>query len=384
MNVDVEWIAADELPRLTLPEEISDARPFFESLISDSRKVTEPLVDNVVTDGRLIRVGTHFLPVTVNDNELDNSWVCSPYNAAVTYPLEELRHIHSAVGRGALSGMIRSLGPLMRAGSLNKSVCVNNWMLSTNLYPDLADDALQQLTTAIRERFPKHAILFRSLNAVTNGPTMTCLRNGGYLLAPSRQVYLFDGQRPTFLKRSNSQRDLKLLSHKNPFREVRHDEVRFSSLARIRELYDLLYLHKYSFHNPQFTERLIRTWHESGMMTFFGLANDTGQLNAIVGTFAMNGVVTAPLVGYDTSLPQKLGLYRMLMAHVLQKAAADLLLLNLSAGAASFKRLRGGQAELEYSAVYCQHLPRRQRLAWTALVTLLNQVGGRVLQRYRL
>ena len=150
MNVDVEWIAADELPRLTLPEEISDARPFFESLISDSRKVTEPLVDNVVTDGRLIRVGTHFLPVTVNDNELDNSWVCSPYNAAVTYPLEELRHIHSAVGRGALSGMIRSLGPLMRAGSLNKSVCVNNWMLSTNLYPDLADDALQQLTTAIR------------------------------------------------------------------------------------------------------------------------------------------------------------------------------------------------------------------------------------------
>lgn len=387
MTANAEWIAAADLPGRTLSEESRIARPFFEALAVSAAscdEAVEPLVTNIVTDGLLLRVGQHVLPVTVNNRELGNSWVCSPYNAAVTYPLEELRHIESVTGRTALAGMVRALGPLLRAGRGNRVVCVNNWLLSTNLYPDLVDADLQQATAAVLDRFPDHAILFRSLNAATNESLMANLRDTGYVLAPSRQVYLFDGRQPSYLEHANSRRDLKLLAGTLEFRAVEHDEFQSSDFARVRELYDLLYLHKYSFHNPQFTERLLRIWHESGMMRFFGLRNESGRLDAVVGMFSLNGVLTAPVVGYETSLPQELGLYRMLMARVLRDAAADGQLLNLSAGAASFKRLRGGQAELEYSAVYCRHLPPRQRVAWQTLALLLNRVGGPVLQRYRL
>jgi hypothetical protein len=236
----------------------------------------------------------------------------------------------------------------------------------------------------ISQRFPGHAILFRSLNRRTNQSLLESLQHLGYLLAPSRQVYFYDGRQPDYLQRHNTKIDLKRLDKPRGYTHLRHDQFTPEQDSRVRELYDLLYLRKYSEHNPQFTERLIALWRESRLLTFFGLQNSSGQLDGVVGTFAMHGVVTAPLVGYDTARPQAHGLYRMLMAQVLRLAADEKLLLNLSAGAAGFKRLRGGEPEMEYSAIYCRHLPLRQRAVWKSLALLLQRVGGRLLQRYEL
>lgn len=382
MTSALALIDPGELRRLTLPADQASTRPFLDAMAGAALGTPSPLVGNIATTIRLLQIGPHVIPVTVNDTDYNNSWVCSPYNSAVTYPLDELRHVPSPALRTALAGLISSVAPLLRACRINRVVCINNWLLSTNLYPDIDIRQVQPLTAMMRDLFPGHAILFRSLNAVTNGPLMAALRASGYLLAPSRQVYLYDGRRPDYLDRPNCRRDRELLERRDHVTVVPHDRI--SDFSRVRELYDLLYLHKYSWHNPQYTETLMRIWHESHMLTLFGLANDSAGLEAVVGAFAMNGVLTAPLVGYDTAQPQSRGLYRMLMALVLQQAANERLLLNLSAGAASFKRLRGGQGELEYSAVYCRHLPMRQRAAWTALVTLLEQVGARVLRRYEL
>lgn len=382
MTSDVSLVDCAELERLSLPEMDARSVLFLEAMVNDTPDFPSSLASNIKTKTKLLRIGSQVIPITVNETEYDNSWVCSPYNATITYPLDELRHVPSRSLRLALAGLIHSASPLLRTCCINRVVCVNNWLLSTNLYPELDINQIKPLTAMLCDLFPKHAILFRSLNPVTNAPLMGALREASYRFAPSRQVYLYDGSQPNYLKRSNSKRDRKLLAETTQFSPVPHNQIR--DFVRVRELYDLLYLHKYSFHNPQFTERLIRIWHESRMMNLFGLSNEAGQLDGIVGTFAMNGVVTAPLVGYDTSQPQNQGLYRMLMAHVLQQAADIKILLNLSAGAASFKRLRGGQPELEYSAVYCRHLPARQLTAWTALTTLLEQVGKHVLRRYEL
>ena len=89
-------------------------------------------------------------------------------------------------------------------------------------------------------------------------------------------------------------------------------------------------------------------------------------------------------VGYDTSLPIELGLYRMLAAIVLREAARRAITLNMSSGIADFKRLRGGIAHIEYSAVYYDHLPMRRRIVWRTLATLLDQIGVRVLKKNEL
>lgn len=384
MKTDVAILDAESY-RLNGPlGKASAAHEFLEAFLTDPPTQPSTLVGNVSTQPGLVRLGEDLLPLTSNTNNLTDSWVCSTYNAIVTYPLEELRNIQSAVLRATLAGIIHAIAPGMRYGRINRVVCINNWLLSTNLYPEIARDSLKTLTEMTCERHPDQAILFRSLNFRTNRPLIESLLSLGYLLAPSRQVYVFDGHHPDYLERHNTRIDLQRLKRSNDFIPVPHEEFTPQLDSRVRDLYDLLYLRKYSDHNPHFTERLISIWRRTGLVKLFGLKDRTGLLVGVVGTFAMHGVLTAPLVGYDTSLPQSAGLYRMLMAHVLQQAADEKRLLNLSAGAAEFKRLRGGQPEIEYSAVYCHHLPLRQRIVWKSLTAVLEQVGARVLRKYEL
>lgn len=384
MSADVAFLTAAQYRMLGPTQSAGIAHEFLEAFLRDPPNQPSSLVGNISTVPGLVRLGEVFLPLTSNTSNLADSWVCSPYNAVVTYPLEELRNIRSVVLRTALAGLVYAISPAMRLGRINRVVCINNWLLSTNLYPSIDRNALHTLTNMAQEHFPEQAILFRSLNDRTNRQLIESLRSLGYLLAPSRQVYMFDGNQPDYLDRHNTRIDHKLLERSSGFVPVTHDEFSQDEDARVRELYEMLYLRKYSFHNPHFTERLIAIWRRSKLVKLFGLKNRVGQLVAVVGTLAMHGVMTAPLVGYDTSLPQSQGLYRMLMAHVLKAAADERLMLNLSAGAAGFKRLRGGVSEIEYSAVYCRHLPLRQRSVWKSLAVVLEHVGARVLRKYEL
>lgn len=104
----------------------------------------------------------------------------------------------------------------------------------------------------------------------------------------------------------------------------------------------------------------------------------------MLGFFCRDGVMTTPLFGYDTALPQELGLYRMLSAALLKLARENGHLLHESSGAAQFKRNRGARADIEYSAVFCAHLPRGTQLAWRSLAGLLTRVGIPVMRKYKL
>jgi hypothetical protein len=72
------------------------------------------------------------------------------------------------------------------------------------------------------------------------------------------------------------------------------------------------------------------------------------------------------------------------MAHVLEATMHRSGTLNLSAGAAHFKRLRGGKPAIEYSAVLAEHLPQRIRRALGALRALTTRIGVPIMQRFGL
>jgi hypothetical protein len=60
------------------------------------------------------------------------------------------------------------------------------------------------------------------------------------------------------------------------------------------------------------------------------------------------------------------------------------MLYNMSAGAASFKRNRGGIAALEYSAIYNAALAPKNRLAALLVRKILQWVGIPVLRSFEL
>lgn len=343
----------------------------------------QDLVRNVQTRWALLRVGEVTLPTTINDTEYKNSYVCSIYSGCVLYPQSEVKKIGNPFVECGILGLVKGMGPPLRAAKINRVVCVNNWLLSTNLYSRFDLALLPELTKFLTSRFPNHAIALRSLNRVSNGPLLERLSVAGYLLAPSRQVYFFDGESGDFLSKQNNTWDQKRLKTTS-YKVVPHDELRASDADRIEELYRMLYVDKYSLHNPQFTALMLEECRRRKLLTMWGLRDAKGRLDGIVGTFDRDGVMTAPVVGYDTSLPKELGLYRILMAIVLREAAHCKLRLNLSSGASHFKRIRGGAPCIEYTAVYCRHLPLPRRLAWQTLAGLTRYVGEPILRKYQL
>lgn len=340
-------------------------------------------IQNVLTKSYLLQANSFYFPVTINNTEYDNSYVCSPYTACISYAKEELAKLNNKPLEYIFSLVISLMGVLFKVAKINKVVSVNNWFLSTNLYPDWEGNEIDKITQYLKVKFPKHCIMFRSLNEYTNSSLLNNFQQFGYRLIPSRQVYIFDGKHNNYLKKHNTKIDLGLLA-KSSYIIVEHEAISISDYPRIVELYNKLYLDKYSYHNPQFTEAFIELWHKKKLLHMQGLRNSSGILDGVVGYFDKNGTTTAPLVGYDTALPQSLGLYRMLIAMVMKRAYDKGLLLNLSSGAAHFKRLRGGIAEIEYSAIYISHLPFINRVIWRVLGFLLTYIGIPVMKRFKL
>ena len=341
------------------------------------------LIANVNTLFSSIIVKKTVLPVTLNNEEYDNSYVCSPYTAYISYAIEELSKLKNPILEKGLRVVIQSLARLLRNLTVNKVVHINNWLLSTNLYPDLTLDDVEEITRELMKRHPEHLIVFRSLNDHANHDLCLKLAQTQYHLLPSRQVYIFDHTRSNYLRKKNSLEDLKLLNATN-YQIVEHDNITEDDYSQILHLYNLLYLEKYSYHNPQFTINYIRLCHMEKWMKFWGLRNNQGILDGIVGVFQPYDIRTVPIVGYNTHLHQKTGLYRMLMALVLRDSFQKKIVLNLSSGAAQFKRLRGGEPFIEYSAVYCRHLPWKQRCLVRSMQFVLTGVGIPIMRKYGL
>jgi hypothetical protein len=93
-----------------------------------------------------------------------------------------------------------------------------------------------------------------------------------------------------------------------------------------------------------------------------------------MGFFVRNGAMTQPLFGYDTSLPQEEGLYRLLTLVTLQEGVKRGLLVHASGGVGKFKKLRGGRSVIEYNAVYSSHLPRWRQMPWK-LIRLVSKAA---------
>lgn len=341
------------------------------------------LVRNLVTEVAVLEAGDLALPVTINSAEYDNSYVCSPYTACVSYAREETGKLNNRLLERSLYALLSVLGVLLKKVAINKTISVNNWMLSTNLYPDWGGEEIGEIRSYLIRRYPEHAILFRSLNEHTNADLMGAFRAKGFALVPSRQVYIFDPALSPFHDKKNTKVDLKLLGTTD-YEIVPHEGITEADYARITTLYSQLYIEKYSRHNPQFTRALIAHWHSQSLMHMIGLRGSDGILDGIIGFFEQNGVITAPLVGYDTAKPKALALYRLLMALAFRRAMEKEAVLNLSAGASQFKMLRGGAPFIEYSAVYTRHLSLGKRLTWLAIGFLSTHLGVRIIKAFKL
>lgn len=346
-------------------------------------------IANVSTHMALLETETQQLVVSINhgNERAENCYVVSPLTAYSGYAIVELKRMRRLWLTWPLQALAIAVKTLLSWGQIDKVVWINNWLLSTNLYASELNLAeLTHITSFMKQSFADHTLGFRSINDFNNPGLRNALYGLGYLSIPSRQVYIFDGRNgphSSYLRRHNCRLDLNLL-RRSQYKVVSGELLNSADFQRIEYLYNLLYLQKYSQLNPQYSAHWIERGQREGWLELHVLRGPDKRIDGVVGWFSNSGILSAPIVGYDTKLPQKTGLYRQLTALCLQEAALRREVLNFSAGASGFKRLRGGQPKIEYSLVYVAHLSWPRRYAWMLLSRFLHTLAVPLMKRLEL
>jgi hypothetical protein len=324
-------------------------------------------VANADVELLLWRAGDQVLPVVyrTGDSTDRTADVCSPWNHYVRYPLGEIdRH-----GRGLAAVFGRSLLyfsiPILRAARIDEVVSVNNWLLTTNPVADLDRPAVEQLTAALCEQFPRRAILFRTVNPQTHPELAANLVASGYNLVASRTVYLLDPASPAYRTSNDIRRDRRLL-YRGDYELVAHEGLSAEDMPRLAELHRLLYIEKHSALNAEYSSLFFETVWRNRFFEFQALRKE-GRIDAYCAYFELDGWLIGTLGGYDTRLPAELGLYRRAYALLMEESRRRGILMNCSAGAGAFKHHRGARPCVEYDAVFDRHLELRRRVGWRLL-----------------
>jgi hypothetical protein len=341
-----------------------------------------PLIRQLATRFDRCNSDSVVIPITVNDFHRHNCYVVSPLTLIVYYSRDELPKVANRLLRGVCWGLTVLLEWPLRLAALDRLVVVNNQCLSTNMY-SRAWQSLQpqSFTATLITDYPDYALMLRSVNGVQHQALQKKLEADGWTPVVTRQVYLF-GCNDHNLLRHNTRMDNKLLQQPGWYFQLLDIDSR-EQFLQAEDLYNQLYLQKYSQHNIQFSANYLIEMQRSKLLKIYGLYH-SGEILGVVGVVVIDGTMTVPIVGYDTSQPIKKALYRRLMAFSLRYARLNNLDLNLSSGAPDFKRLRGGRAEIEYSYVQTLHLPWSRRIAWNILSWLSLYLYRPLLKRCEL
>jgi hypothetical protein len=346
---------------------------------------TSQSIENVNTQALVLAIDDLVLPVTINDRIEHNSYVCSPYSHYITYTKAELYTLKNPPLEKILSLALNAIGYLLDLGKIDRVIIVNNWLLSTNLYANLSGEQIDAITAYSIEHFPTHAIMFRSIDTYINDRLYKIFQQRDYQPIGSRQIYLFDPKDRSKISskmRWRLKQDYRLIATAG-YEIVDRDRISVADIPRLVKLYNALYLEKYCDNNPQFTEHFFQLALKHKTFQIQALRT-AGRIDGVIGFYEINGVMTTPILGYDTSLSQSVGLYRMLSAQLTTIATKRGILLHQSSGAASFKRFRGFIDNIEYSAVYYRHLSGFRQLVWRLLAVLVNRIAVPLMKKAKL
>lgn len=345
----------------------------WEEFLAKSLATSRP-VKNVAADTRVLHIDGQEMPVTLNfGGEPDTSWVASLRNSYGPYARAEV----GLVGISGIAGVLsiaasKAVERVLGFAGLSGGLYLNNWQLATNLFgPAFTVNPILKACALLHNDYPRQPVVVRSLTPAIHQGLLNDLVGNGFLLIPTRQVWLVDTLASgAWRQHSDVKKDL-VLEAKGGFEWVAGDNFTSADYERALLLYDQLYRGKYPAYNPDYTESFFRVGVESGWLSLYGLRKPGYPLSGIVGIVRQGEWFATPVLGYDLAIPQKVGLYRRLMLHAFKTVETSGGKLHCSGGAGKFKKQRGAYPAVEYAAVSTTGMRRSQRLALSMLSSLL-------------
>jgi hypothetical protein len=334
----------------------------------------QSLISNWLAPLHSISLEGSSVPVAVGVSANDQTYLASPQHGYIDYARDECDQLSDASAQRWAKRGLSLAEPWFKGLKLDNSVSVNAWGVSTHLYPQWSSEQVLQLKEQLVGHYPHRPLWMRTLHEGYDASLMQTLKEQGWQLWPSRVVYGFDWKSSEqWMKQRNNQIDQKNLA-KTTLNPLFPNDFKLEHASDMALLYRQLYVEKHSRWNAHYTPAYFEQAIQQKWLSFYGFADEAGQLVAFIGVFEQGNVMTTPMLGYDTQLPKTLGLYRLLMAQMLRLSVQQQKYLNLGAGSAEFKRMRGGVASIEWHGFYVSHLPLWRRWA-------MNATGG-LMRRY--
>jgi len=354
-----------------------------------ARKFLEPLVkngisyyiDNIGADIFVLKIDQFVFPIIAAQKNYQDSFICSTYGQYISYAKESLQLIGNRFLERCARGFLTALGMLLRLGSLNSVVYVNHWLFSTDLYPEgITPQQIEEITALLVQRFPGHAIVFRSLNSLTSAALMEQLKSEDFQLIASRQVFITNPKNPSIYKTPSHKRDLKLYKN-NHFQVLDGDQLSSEECPEFLKLYQSLCLDHHSYLNPQFNSRFIQLVFEQRLLDFKAVKHERA-IKGMAGYYICEGVMMSILFGYAKEDPEHMEIYRILNTSLLLEAQKRQLMFHQCSGASFYKSTRGAERCMDFMAVYTQHLSFKQKLSWSTLRGFINAAAPRYMKKY--
>lgn len=339
---------------------------------------------NIPADTSIVSVSGLRLPVTLNFvGAADTSWVASLRNSYGPYARAETDLVGMTMLAKALSrGASVVAEQIFTLAGLRGGLYLNNWQLATNLYaPEFNIDVVQEACARLHAAYPKLPVIIRSLTPPIHKELIAGLDAAGFLLIPTRQVWLMEDLATGGWRRRRDVKNDIALEARSAGEWVPGLSFTSADYCRTVKLYNQLYRGKYPSYNPCYGEAFFRTAVASGWLQLWGLRIPNVGLVGVVGVIQQGDWYATPVLGYDLTQAQKAGLYRRLSLRAFQIAEAAGGKLHCSGGAGHFKKQRGAYPVVEYAAVDVSELTRSSKWALTALSKLLSAVVAPYLER---
>ncbi|MDT0608317.1 hypothetical protein [Croceitalea rosinachiae] len=350
-------------------------RKYYEPLVKNSSKIFVRNSDHQV---EILQVGTELYPLTIGRKS--NKKTCYLFSLKaqyIDYTREEV--LKGSSYNKSQKAIVKFFFPFLRVfGSwmgMERTVFVNNFFLATNLYEKdtLLSDTM--VTQYLKEYYPNCVIAFRSINESTDSHLLNKLKLHGGLPLACRQLYILDPKHDNFQKKRPVIRDRKLWEKTKDLywqKVLRFDKIEISTLLTF---YRDLYLKKYSQLNPDYSADFLEASMNSKILDFYILREISSDVPlAVQAVERTKHVVCTPFIGYDHMKPKNIGLYRLMHLKLSEIAIEEDKIFNMSSGASTFKKQRGGVPCFDYHIIFIDHLPKRVQWFWKQLYSISESI----------
>ncbi len=289
------------------------------------------------------------LPITMTHQHgpAANCYITSPKIAWFDYAADEVRD------QKVLSLVLKALSRLAHWVGLGQNIIIGNFPISTNVWSNAQNALIVKACQSHTQKDTGRFIFVRNLLAYQHEQLITELQSMGFVVLPARVIYEFDLRQGMNSKPSHLMRDLSALK-KSTLQVTHWAHIDDELSSRFQHLYDLIYIQKHSVYNAMYTPAFFKEMVNSQWMTALSLKNEGGEIVAFALLHQIGDTLTVPALGYVEN-EHGPGIYRLLFASIFKHTLDNGLMLNYSSGAGDFKRKRGAQSRLEYTAVKAPH-----------------------------